>query len=95
LVQLIGIRLNLHKGSLFGKNVLEIVITSQPSQFTCLCHLGRHDNQGSISCHFLLPGGSKGPRHVLQHLVLEKFKIAQNSTTIKGGEKIGTNLKRL
>jgi hypothetical protein len=40
----------------------------------------------------LAPGGSMGPRYVLQHLV-KSHKIAKNSATTEGREKISTDLE--
>jgi hypothetical protein len=34
-----------------------------------------------------------GPKYVFQHLLSEKDKIGNNSTTIKAKEKISTDLK--
>ncbi len=47
---------------------------------------------GEISCQFLPPGGSMGPRYVLH---VKNHKIAKNSTTTKAREKISTDLGSL
>jgi hypothetical protein len=50
---------------------------------------------GEISCQFQAPGGSMGPRYVLQLYFVKNHQIVNNSTTTKAREKISTDLQSL
>ncbi len=50
---------------------------------------------GDISCQFLPPGGSIGPRYILQLYLVKNHKIANNSATTEAREKISAHLESL
>jgi hypothetical protein len=50
---------------------------------------------GDISCQFLLPGGSIGPRYFCNFYIAKNHKIANNSATTAVREKISTYLESL
>ncbi len=52
-----------------------------------LANIGLEWKWGEICCGILSPGGSMGPRYVLQLLFSENSKIANNSATTGAKEK--------